>query len=69
VLLNTESEASSVGEIGLSQLSIFDFKSSFENLICFITSDSNVNGNFLVSFDTEASNSESGSGWDWLLSS
>jgi len=27
-----------------------------------------VSGDFLVSFDTEASDGESGSGWDWFLS-
>ncbi len=68
MLLNTESEVSSVGKVDFSQLSVLHFQSSFKNLISLISSDGNVSSNFFVSFNTEASDSVSSSGWDWLLS-
>jgi hypothetical protein len=68
VFLNTESEVSCGWEIFLLELSILDLQTSFENLIGLISSDGDVDGNFLISFNSEASNSESSSGWNWLLS-
>ena len=68
VLLDTETETSSIREVNFSEFSVLDFKSSFENFVSFISSDSDVSGDFLVSFDTEASDGESGSWWDWFLS-
>jgi len=61
VLLDTETKTSSIREVNFSEFSVLDFKSSFENLVSFISSDSDVSGDFLVSFDTEASDGESGS--------
>ena len=69
VLLNTESEVTSVREVDFSQFSVLDFESSFEDFVSLIASDSDVHGHFLVSLDTEGSDGESGSGWDGLLSS
>ena len=68
MFLDTESEASSIGEVDFSQFSVLDFETSLQDLIGFISSDSDVHGHFLVSLDTEGSDSESGSGWDWFLS-
>ena len=67
MLLNTESEISSVREVGFSQFSILDFQTSLRNFIGLVSSDGDVHGHFLVSLDTKASDGESGSGWDWLL--
>ncbi len=68
VLLNTETEVSSVWEVYFSQFSVLDLKSSFENLIGLVSSDGDVSSNLFVSLDTETSDSVSGSGWDGLLS-
>ena len=68
VLLNTETETSSIWEVGFSQFSVLDFKSSFKNFISLVSSDSDVSGNFLVSLNTETSDGESGSWWDGFLS-
>ena len=69
VFLNTETETSSIWEVSFSQFSVLDFKSSFENFISLVSSDSDVSGDFLVSLNTETSDGESSSGWDWFLSS
>ena len=69
VFLNTETKATSIWEISLFQFSIFDFKTSLENLVSFIASDGDMYCNFLVSFDTKASNGETSSWGYWLLSS
>ena len=69
VLLNTESEVTSVREVGFSQFSVLDLEASFEDFVGLIASDGDVHGHFLVSLDTEGSDGESGSGWDGLLSS
>ena len=69
VLLNTETETSSIWEVSFSQFSVLDFKSSFENFVSLVSSDSDVSGDFLVSLNTETSDGESSSGWDWFLSS
>ena len=61
VFLDTETETSSIREVSFSEFSVLDFKSSFENFVSLISSDGNVSGDFLVSFDTEASDGESGS--------
>ena len=66
VLLNTETETSSIWEIDFSQFSVLDFKSSFENFISLVSSDSDVSGDFLVSLNTETSDGESCSGMDFV---
>ena len=67
VLLDTESEAAGIREISLFQLSVLDLETSLQDFISFVTSDCNMNFDFLVSLDAEASNCESSSRWDWLL--
>ena len=67
VFLDTETETSSIREVSFSEFSVLDFKSSFENFVSLVSSNSDVSGDFLVSFDTEASDGESGSWWDWFL--
>ena len=68
MLLNTESETSSVGEVDFSQFSVLDLETSFKDFVSLIASDSDVDGHFLVSLDTERSDGESGSGGDGFLS-
>ena len=68
VFLDTESKITSVREVDFSQLSIFNFKTSFKNLVSFISSNCDINSNFLISFNTETSDGESGSWWDGFLS-
>ena len=61
MLLNTESETSSVGEVGFSQFSVLDLESSFKDFVGLVASDSDVGSDFLVSLDTERSDGVSGS--------
>jgi hypothetical protein len=68
VLLNTESETSSVRKVYFSQFSVLDLETSFKDFISLIASDSDMDGHFLVSLDTERSDGESGSGGYGLLS-
>ena len=69
MLLDTETEVTSVREVDLSQFSVLDLESSFKNFVSLVSSDGDVHGHFLVSLDTEGSDGESGSGWDGFLSS
>ena len=68
VFLNAETEASSIWEVDFSELSVFDFESSFENFVSFVASDGNVSSHLLISFNTETSDGESGSWWYGFLS-
>ena len=61
VFLNAETETSSIREVYFSELSVFDFESSFENFVGFVASDCNVSSHLFVSLDTETSDGESGS--------
>jgi len=58
-----------IREVNFSQFSVLDLQSSFENFVSLVSSDGDVGSDFLVSLDTETSDSESSSGWDWFLSS
>jgi len=68
VFLDTEAETSSVWEVGFSQFSILNFEASFQNFVSLVASNGNMGSDFLVSFDTEASDGVSGSWWDGFLS-
>jgi hypothetical protein len=61
VFLNAKAEVSSIREVLLLQLSILDLKPSFKDFISLVSTDSDVNCNFLVTLDVEATNNESGS--------
>ena len=61
MLLNTESEASSIREISLLEFSILDLKTSFKDFISLITSNGNMNCDFFVSLNAETSDGESSS--------
>lgn len=58
ILARTESD------LPLSQLVLLDLQSSLQNLLSLGTSDGNVDGNLLVSSDTERSDGVSGFGRD-----
>ena len=69
VLLDTETKAPSIGEVSLLEFSVLDFEASLEDLIGFVASDSDMDCDFLVSFNAKASDCEPCSGWDWFLAS
>ena len=69
VLLNTKSKASSIREILLLEFSILNFQTSFQDFIGFITSDTDMDSDLLVSLNAETSDGESSSWWNWLLPS
>ena len=56
VLLNTESEASSIREISLLEFSILDLESSFKDLVSLISSDGDMDSDFLITLDRETTN-------------
>ena len=68
VLLNTETKASSIREIFLLEFSILDLESSFEDLVSLISSDGDMDSDFFITLDVEASNSVTSAGWDGFLS-
>jgi hypothetical protein len=68
MLLNTESEASCIGKVLLFEFAILNLESTLEDFVGLITSDSDVNGDLLITLDAEASNSETSAGWDGFLS-
>ena len=61
MFLNTEPEAAGIREISLFQLSVLDLKTSFQDFVSFVASNGNMDCDFLVSLDAEASNCESSS--------
>lgn len=61
VLLNTETKASSVREVSLLEFSVLDLKTSFQDLISFVSSDGDMDGNLFVSLNAEASDGETSS--------
>ena len=68
MLLNTETKASSIREIFLLEFSILDLESSFEDLVSLISSDGDMDSDFFITLDVEASNSVTSAGWDGFLS-
>ena len=68
MLLNTEAEVASIGEVLLLEFFVFDLESSLKNFVGLVASDGHMHGHLLVTLDSEASDSESGSGVDWFLS-
>ena len=68
MLLNTESEASCIRKVPLFEFAILNLESTLEDFVSLITSDSDVNSDLLITFDVEASNSETSARWDGFLS-
>jgi hypothetical protein len=67
VLFNTETEASSVGEVSLVKLELLNLEGSLENFLGSVSSEGDVSSNLITSSDTERSNGESALGENWLL--
>ena len=60
VFADTEAEVASLREVALPQLIFLDLQASLENFLCLRTADSDVDGDFLVTTDTECSHSVAG---------
>ena len=69
VFLDTETEASAIWEISLSQFSVLDLETSFKDLVSLFSSDGDMHGYFFVSLDAETSDGVLSSRGDWLLPS
>ena len=57
VLGNTETKVASLREVALAKLVLLDLEATLENLLCLWTTDGNVDSNFLVTTDTECTDS------------
>merc|ERR1719354_974547 len=67
VFSNTETEISSFREVASFQLVLFHFQALFKNFFGLGSPNSAMNCNFLITSDTERSNSESCFGEHWCL--
>jgi len=64
VLLDTETEVAGLGEVGLLQLVLLDLEATLENLLGLGATDGDVNGDLLVTTDTEGTDGVTGLGVD-----
>jgi len=64
VLLDTEAEVAGLGEVGLLQLVLLDLEATLENLLGLGATDGNVDGDLLVTTDTEGTDGVAGLGVD-----
>lgn len=53
MLGDTEAEVASLGEVALAQLVLLDLQATLENLLSLWAADGDVNGDLLVTTDTE----------------
>jgi len=60
VLSDTEAEVASLGEVALAELVLLDLKATLENLLSLGATDSDVDGDLLVTADTESTDSVAG---------
>jgi hypothetical protein len=60
VFRNTEAEIASRGEVALPQLVFLNFEATLENLLCFGTTNGNMDSNLFVTTNTKSSNRVSG---------
>lgn len=67
VLGDTESEVTGLGEVALAELVLLDLESSLENLLGLGSTDGDVNGDLLVTTDTEGTDGVTGLGVDRSL--
>lgn len=59
VLGDTEAEVAGLAEVALPQLVLLDLEAALENLLCLGAADGDVDGDLLVTADTEGSDSVS----------
>ena len=69
MLSDSETKVSGSGEVLLVELKLLDLESTLKNLLSLGSSNGNVNGDFLISSNSERSNGVSGLGRDRGLSS
>merc|ERR1711977_685502 len=67
VLADTETEVASLREVALAELVFLDLQSTLQDLLSLWSADSDVNGNLLVTTDTEGSDGVAGLAVDWGL--
>jgi len=60
VLADTETEVASLREVALAELVFLDLQSTLQDLLSLWSADSDVNGNLLVTTDTEGSDGVAG---------
>lgn len=60
MLGDTEAEVASLGEVALAQLVLLDLQATLENLLSLGSADGDVNGDLLVTTDTESSDGVAG---------
>jgi len=60
VLADTEAEVASLGEVALAEFVFLDLQSTLQDLLGLWSADGDVNGNLLVTADTEGSDSVAG---------
>jgi hypothetical protein len=59
VLRDTEAEVARLAEVALPQLVLLDLEATLEDLLCLGSADGDVDGDLLVTADTEGSDCES----------
>lgn len=67
VLGDTETEVASLREVALAKLVLLDLKATLENLLSLGATDSDVDGDLLVTTDTEGTDGVAGLGVDGCL--
>jgi len=67
VFADTETEVTSLREVALAELVLLDFQSTLKDFLSLWSSDSNVHSDFLVTTDTEGSDSVAGLACELLV--
>lgn len=67
VLGDTETEVTGLGEVALAELVLLDLEATLENLLGLGATDGDVDGNLLVTADTEGTDGVAGLGVDGSL--
>jgi len=67
VLGDTETEVTGLGEVALAELVLLDLKATLEDLLSLGATDGNVDGDLLVTTDTEGTDGVAGLGVDGSL--
>ena len=67
VLRDTEAEVARLAEVALPQLILLDLEATLENLLCLGAADGDVDGDLLVTADTEGSDGVSCFAWMSIL--
>lgn len=60
VLRDTEAEVASLGEVALAELVLLDLETTLDNLLCLGATDGDVDGDLLVTADTEGTDGVAG---------